>query len=612
MANADNVRVLYQDGLILGADELAGDQSYFRAALERRSLTRDAFGIAWGLELEQVKNTILVKPGVAYGGDGKVIVVRQTVEVISRIKSQLRVPSPAMVYLTYAESSDRPKNVLSFCGQATDPRVVEDFDIEFGDPPPFNVGQREGARVEPHVNLGGPGDATKSRVALGVIKKLDSGDWVVDPNSPRDTFRDAPAPVAGTVAPIDSAQYIGVLASSVVHPWAWEAGRGGQVKPAIELDPRLGVTFHHEAIFREHVIFQSGAVAYELRATEEEREKQQAGTLQLNAVGAGTSKPKFVVGDKVPLEIRDNLAVRGQSAFTGEALFSDGVTMKGRLDVDGKVTCKNLLVIEDAEFKGKVTTTGTINLEGDLTLGGDNKVVTIKGTTTLTGPTTFEDTATFKKGIKVVAGAAELTQGATVSNGLTVNGAANLTGGASVAGNLAVTGTATAATLSVSGAANANSANVTGEAKIGSNATVGGTLTVGGASTVNDLTINGRLSVPSGFAGAFVHDFPAAAGVTKGTTVSSDGSAVKPAGADDDPIVGVCVDILPGNIARVAVAGKASARFEATGSVKPGAFLLMKAGTPGVLTNGAAATGKVVGKYLGADGANALVVLAFS
>ena len=51
MASDDNVRTIYRDGLLLGKDELEDDQNYFRAALERRSLARDMYGIAWGLEL---------------------------------------------------------------------------------------------------------------------------------------------------------------------------------------------------------------------------------------------------------------------------------------------------------------------------------------------------------------------------------------------------------------------------------------------------------------------------------------------------------------------------------------------------------------------------------
>src|SRR5882757_599583 len=100
MENADNVRALYRDGLILGADELAGDQSYFRAALERRSLARDMFGIAWGLELVQQPGGIFVMPGVAYGGDGKVMVLRQARELHSQLASLPTTPASVAVYLS--------------------------------------------------------------------------------------------------------------------------------------------------------------------------------------------------------------------------------------------------------------------------------------------------------------------------------------------------------------------------------------------------------------------------------------------------------------------------------------------------------------------------------
>ena len=61
--------VLYQDGQVLGASQLLGDQRYTLGALQRRSLSRDTFGIAYGFALREEEGHIFTTPGVAYLGD---------------------------------------------------------------------------------------------------------------------------------------------------------------------------------------------------------------------------------------------------------------------------------------------------------------------------------------------------------------------------------------------------------------------------------------------------------------------------------------------------------------------------------------------------------------
>ena len=181
MATADNVRVRYEDGLILGAAQLSGDQTYFRAALERRSLSRDMFGIGWGLELTvdtaapgaPTSAVVWVEPGIAYGGDGKAIVVRDRTEISSTLNDK-RKTNPGVsswaVYLVFQESDQNGKQAYQFCGQAMDPIKAETFRIDVAPlGGPIGTEQREGARLAPQSALAGPSDPRQDRIQLGVV-----------------------------------------------------------------------------------------------------------------------------------------------------------------------------------------------------------------------------------------------------------------------------------------------------------------------------------------------------------------------------------------------------------------------------------------------------------
>ncbi|HET7540940.1 MAG TPA: hypothetical protein VFK05_13750 [Polyangiaceae bacterium] len=259
MATADNVRTQYEDGLVLGASQLIADQTYMRASFERRSLTRDLFGIVWGLELvietapagATQSALVRVTPGVAYGGDGKAIVLRDPSEVSSLLKGKDKGTSWA-VYAVYQESSVRGQSGFSFCGQAMDPHVTESAALVIERfLSPLGEGERSGARIEPESALGGTTQPTLSRVLLGVVE--------LDQQSQPFLHR-----VAGTVripdvtpttseleatkAPLDQSEFAGLVGSAIAHPRAWEESLTGTLVPAITLEPAGGVHVRQKTV----------------------------------------------------------------------------------------------------------------------------------------------------------------------------------------------------------------------------------------------------------------------------------------------------------------------------------------------------------------------------
>src|SRR5688572_7451737 len=146
VASDDNVRTIYRDGLLLGKDELEDDQNYFRAALERRSLCR-MYGIAWGLELALVDGSPTITPGVAYGGDGKAMIVRRPLNIAEKFAR--RPEGEYAVHLHYVEK-ENPLSPFTFCNQEIDPRIAEGFEVELADDGPLI---REKARFEPQQQL---------------------------------------------------------------------------------------------------------------------------------------------------------------------------------------------------------------------------------------------------------------------------------------------------------------------------------------------------------------------------------------------------------------------------------------------------------------------------
>ncbi|KYG02867.1 hypothetical protein BE21_54085 [Sorangium cellulosum] len=68
----------------------------------------------------------------------------------------------------------------------------------------------------------------------------------------------------------EGAQYIGLVGATLAHPRAWTAAAGGALSPAMELDPRQGVTFHHEAAFAGPAAFRADvSIAGKLTVTGE-------------------------------------------------------------------------------------------------------------------------------------------------------------------------------------------------------------------------------------------------------------------------------------------------------------------------------------------------------
>src|SRR5262249_6441606 len=147
------------------------------------------------------------------------------------------------------------------------------------------------------------------------------------------------------------------------------------------LDPRMGVVFNHEAIFREHLLFQSGGSVFELRTTEDARTKkdfpdapeQAPNSIQLNAVAGDAKKgPAMFVVDSSVKTVRiaaPEFDVTGKSFFENEARFHDRVTAEALLEA-GSIDCKTTLLVGGAAtFNGSVTTNGSLKLDGDVTLG---------------------------------------------------------------------------------------------------------------------------------------------------------------------------------------------------------------------------------------------------
>ncbi len=284
------MRVRYQDGLILGAAQLSGDQTYFRAALERRSLSRDMYGIAWGLELsvetaaagEATSAIVWLEPGVAYGGDGKPIIVRERTE-LSSLLGPLRTTSPSIpswaVYLVYQEASQSGKQTFQYCGQAMDPTTAEGFRIAI-EPlgAPAGAQDRGGARLAPESQLAAESDAQRSRVALGVVS------FDLNVGNPAPTIlrqagsialpRLEPAPTqaaldADVTLPPARAEYVGLVGAAIAHPRRWTESNGVEAfEPAIVLEPDSGIHLEQPTVVHadarvEGVLYASTAIVAE-------------------------------------------------------------------------------------------------------------------------------------------------------------------------------------------------------------------------------------------------------------------------------------------------------------------------------------------------------------
>ncbi|WP_437727124.1 hypothetical protein [Sorangium sp. So ce861] len=279
---ADRIRVAYEDGQVLGAEHLSADQGYFRAALERRSLARDMFGVAFGLELGVVRTEargeiVRVEPGVAFGGDGRVIVVRSPEDLSALLPGRSARDASYAVYLAYAEREEAELRGV-FGDRPSDRWIVEGHRIELeAEPrPPEPAGRREGPRLSPHAALGEQRGPAQGRVRLGYVDFDGEGRASVRAAA-RPPHRAAPAaepgaraePAAGAAPePAAGVQHAGLVGAALAHPRAWRAAQGGELAVAIELDPVRGVHFHHEAVHHAPAFFAGGIVAQEGLACE--------------------------------------------------------------------------------------------------------------------------------------------------------------------------------------------------------------------------------------------------------------------------------------------------------------------------------------------------------
>lgn len=255
MAAHDNVRVLYEDGLVLGADELMDDQRYVRAALARRSLARDVPGIAYGLELVDDDGHVYVEPGVAYGGDGRVIVVRSRISVTSQLDyarvtadfGNLLVRDPTnpdlrsttlAVHLTYGESREGGLPIPALCGQGQDPRVAEGFAITVVD------GTRSDhlERIPPYEELAENLASRSFPVLLGRVAVVVDDVQKTCSSSVEMQADKSPCEAAAEGAFPKSAQYAGGILAGLVHPRRWnDGGIGAHQTPSLELHPERGI-----------------------------------------------------------------------------------------------------------------------------------------------------------------------------------------------------------------------------------------------------------------------------------------------------------------------------------------------------------------------------------
>ncbi|XYI01017.1 hypothetical protein ACMHYB_15195 [Sorangium sp. So ce1128] len=273
---ADRIRVAYENGQVLGAEHLSADQAYFRAALERRSLARDMFGVAFGLELGVVRaegrgEIVRVEPGVAFGADGRAIVVLGPADLSDLLRGRSARDASYAVHLAYAEREDEELRGV-FSDLPSERWIVEGhrFELEAEPRPPEPAGRREGPRLAPQAALGEQRGSGHGRVRLGYVDFDGEGRASVRAAA-RPQHRAAPAAEPGARAepePAAGVQHAGLVGAALSHPRAWRAAQGGELAVAIELDPVRGVHFHHEAVHHAQAFFASAIVAQEGLACE--------------------------------------------------------------------------------------------------------------------------------------------------------------------------------------------------------------------------------------------------------------------------------------------------------------------------------------------------------
>ncbi|MGK3995547.1 hypothetical protein [Sorangium sp. So ce1024] len=306
---ADRMRVAYENGQVLGAEHLSADQAYFRAALERRSLARDMFGVAFGLELGVVRTEargeiVRVEPGVAFGGDGRVIVVPAPADLSDLLRGRSARDASYAVHLAYAERKDEALGGVLH-DLPSERWIVEGhrFELEAEPRPPEPAGRREGPRLAPQAPLGAQRGSGQGRVRLGYVDFDGEGRASVRAAA-RPPHRAAPAAEPGARVepgapaaepgarvepePAAGVQHAGLVGAALAHPRAWGAARGGELAVAIELDPVRGVHVHHEAVHHAQAFFTSAIFAGAIVA-------QEGLACELQAEGDPASLPRRAV-----------------------------------------------------------------------------------------------------------------------------------------------------------------------------------------------------------------------------------------------------------------------------------------------------------------------------
>ncbi len=334
---SDNVRTLYIDGMPLGADELDDDQTYFRAALERRSLGRDLYGVAWGLELHKVGESPVVSPGVAYGPDGKAIVVREPVNVADLIGGDL--DTKYEIFLHFTEDQ-RANSEFTYCNRALDPRVEEAFDIKaFEKPTGAPKVLRRKARLEAHAPL--PAAVTRPeadrRICLGIVHRTAANKLEIVKQT-----RKVGCGLGEDVSN-EGVDVIGVTAATFTHPLRNTdsvAQTATETSVAFEIGREKGVYFHDPLVVRSGLVVTddgsiSAKVAYD--------------------PGAGAIDPGVVIDICDGANAKTALAAR---VGAGGAL----VQVPEQLTVAGKAT------LGETEIDGKLTTNGVIDAKKDVTI----------------------------------------------------------------------------------------------------------------------------------------------------------------------------------------------------------------------------------------------------
>ena len=447
MAAQDTTRVAWEDGLVLGADELVDEQAYFRAAIERRSVARDVYGIASGLELE-VKTPggggsgiVRLSPGVAYGGDGKVIVVRDEEEISSAIAKQtVKLNAAYAVYLSYDETAAPLPTQFTFCGQGMDPRITENYRIDLDPSIPIDQapGHREGIRIDPQATLGGTSTTATSRVLLGIVDLDSNGKPSIRKRDDADPCKKKPTAPDPDALPAMT-QYIGVLAATIVHPYAWtHSTKPDEANIAIEIDPVDGVHLHQRAIAHAGLYltasdatfhFTNGGGKLTLEVCKPNQtdgspaltvdEKTVSVLEAFEAVNVATFDQKVVMKDE--LEVDKTVHVLGKATLDDELAVTKkatlgGAQIKGSLDVDanenttlgGKLTVVADTTLADVTVNGAFTSPGTIVAQHGLA----TVLPVASGTvgSSLVGLAVIFDTVAAGHGVRAASGAGEATK----------------------------------------------------------------------------------------------------------------------------------------------------------------------------------------------------------